>query len=258
MTPKLISAVVALALSSVGSATTTGGHHHHHGEVVVTGEHCAKACTETYWTCREELHANIGGCSHEYAVCLGYNPFKDPGHTPSHCVVPHETKVFITEEDKARCVCAQQCTVQWKHCGIELEHCRHEYQGCLGYNPFEKGPHHRPSACVPQHHRPHHTIKVIETVMPAPHMQQDACARDCTTKYNTCRGMPGANQSTCAAEYSACLGYNPFEKGADHVPMACMHEPGTVVEYPPAVVTGAAENMRPAVALLGLVAAAML
>ncbi|PHH69151.1 hypothetical protein CDD82_7957 [Ophiocordyceps australis] len=242
MTLKVLSTVVALALSSVGCATTTGGHHNHHGEIVVAGEHCAHACTETYWVCREKPHANIGACSTEYAVCLGYNPFHDPWHTPSRCVA-QETAIVVTEEDKARCVCAEHCTVAWKHCGVELEHCRVEYQGCLGYNPFEKGPHHRPAACVPSHHRPH----------------QDACARHCTETYNACRVMPEANQSTCGADYSTCLGYNPFERGPDHVPMACVHvEPGTVVEYPPAVVTGAADKMRPAVALLGLVAAAVL
>ncbi|QIW95146.1 hypothetical protein AMS68_000664 [Peltaster fructicola] len=41
---------------------------------------------------------------------------------------------------------------------------------------------------------------------------------NCDAQYDTCRTTPvqglSANQAQCAAEYAACLGYNPFTGGA--------------------------------------------
>ncbi|KAH0368639.1 hypothetical protein KCU65_g3917, partial [Aureobasidium melanogenum] len=39
---------------------------------------------------------------------------------------------------------------------------------------------------------------------------------DCDAAYNACRTKYEANMATCAAEYAACLGYNPFTAAASH------------------------------------------
>ncbi|GKU09113.1 unnamed protein product, partial [Fusarium langsethiae] len=47
------------------------------------------------------------------------------------------------------------------------------------------------------------------------------CLSECNSDYNKCRTAPGANMSTCAAQYAGCLGYNPFEGGSLVTPTAC-------------------------------------
>ncbi|KAF4951707.1 hypothetical protein FSARC_12830 [Fusarium sarcochroum] len=52
---------------------------------------------------------------------------------------------------------------------------------------------------------------------PAP---TDDCVKKCNDAHNKCNTAPDANHSTCAAEYSECLGYNPYE-GSFVEPTAC-------------------------------------
>ncbi|KAF5679882.1 cell wall glycoprotein [Fusarium denticulatum] len=47
------------------------------------------------------------------------------------------------------------------------------------------------------------------------------CAEICSDKYDDCRVAPNANMATCAAEYAACLNYNPWESGKFVKPTAC-------------------------------------
>ncbi|KAJ4266066.1 hypothetical protein NW762_004039 [Fusarium torreyae] len=52
---------------------------------------------------------------------------------------------------------------------------------------------------------------------PAP---TDDCVKKCNDAHDKCQTAPDANQATCAAEYSECLGYNPYE-GTFVEPTAC-------------------------------------
>ncbi|KAF4467995.1 cell wall glyco [Fusarium albosuccineum] len=47
------------------------------------------------------------------------------------------------------------------------------------------------------------------------------CAEMCSDKYDDCRVAADANMATCAAEYAACLNYNPWESGKFVKPTAC-------------------------------------
>ncbi|KAK2603451.1 hypothetical protein QQS21_004403 [Conoideocrella luteorostrata] len=46
------------------------------------------------------------------------------------------------------------------------------------------------------------------------------CADKCTERFYECTSAPNANAAHCGAQYSSCLGYNPFENGAGH-PTSC-------------------------------------
>lgn len=77
------------------------------------------------------------------------------------------------------------------------------------------------------------TISKPAPPKPAP---TDECAQSCYDAYNKCRGQPDPNLSTCAAEYSACLGYNPFNgNGTLGTPTACSTKPPA--QYTTEVVT---------------------
>ncbi|KAM0344981.1 hypothetical protein ACHAPU_006860 [Fusarium lateritium] len=47
------------------------------------------------------------------------------------------------------------------------------------------------------------------------------CAEMCSDKYDDCRVAPDANMSYCAAQYAACLNYNPWESGKFVTPKSC-------------------------------------
>ena len=67
------------------------------------------------------------------------------------------------------------------------------------------------------------TISKPATPKPVP---ANECVQTCYDAYNKCRGQPDPNFSTCAAEYSACLGYNPFNgNGSLVTPTACSSQP---------------------------------
>ncbi|KAF7892151.1 hypothetical protein EAF00_008453 [Botryotinia globosa] len=57
---------------------------------------------------------------------------------------------------------------------------------------------------------------------PAALKSRDTCSDTCNTEYNTCRNAPGANRSTCASNYTSCLGYSPYDSNGSFVtPTAC-------------------------------------
>lgn len=56
----------------------------------------------------------------------------------------------------------------------------------------------------------------------SPVLRRDECSDKCSAEYNACRSAPGANMSTCAANFSSCLGYLPFDdQGSLVTPTAC-------------------------------------
>lgn len=56
----------------------------------------------------------------------------------------------------------------------------------------------------------------------SPLLRRDECSDKCAATYNTCRTAPGSNKASCAADYSSCLGYLPFDdQGSLVTPTAC-------------------------------------
>ncbi|KAJ3948345.1 uncharacterized protein N0V96_002593 [Colletotrichum fioriniae] len=104
--------------------------------------------------------------------------------------------------------------------------CAANYAGCLGYSPFgPDGSLVTPTACsgtatavVPTAT----AVPPIATGIVPPATTGAACVTGCNDAYNKCRSAPGANLSTCAAEYAGCLGYSPFgPDGSLVTPTAC-------------------------------------
>lgn len=69
---------------------------------------------------------------------------------------------------------------------------------------------------------------------------RDSCSDACTDAFNTCRSDPSNNRSTCASNYSSCLGYSPFNNssGSFITPTACSSTPASKIA--PATTTAAA------------------
>ncbi|KAG9646193.1 hypothetical protein KCU98_g17062, partial [Aureobasidium melanogenum] len=59
-------------------------------------------------------------------------------------------------------------------------------------------------------------VALVGTVsaLPSKFQLEKRSATDCEAAYNACRTQFEANMSTCASEYAACLGYNPFTAAA--------------------------------------------
>ncbi|EXF73797.1 hypothetical protein CFIO01_05728 [Colletotrichum fioriniae PJ7] len=65
-------------------------------------------------------------------------------------------------------------------------------------------------------------VPPIATGIVPPATTGDACVAGCNDAYNKCRSAPGANLSTCAAQYAGCLGYSPYgPDGSLVTPTAC-------------------------------------
>jgi len=112
--------------------------------------------------------------------------------------------------------CSAQCLKEYRECqtapDANQSYCASQVAECLGYNPFENGSFHTPTACS-EHPEP-------TTTAPP---QEEECAEKCTKAYNACRVAPGANMATCAAQYAECLNFNPFD-GSNKTVTACSGE----------------------------------
>ncbi|PFH59550.1 hypothetical protein XA68_12217 [Ophiocordyceps unilateralis] len=49
----------------------------------------------------------------------------------------------------------------------------------------------------------------------------DECAQKCNEAHDACLGKPDAHRPTCASDYAACLGYNPYNQESYATPTAC-------------------------------------
>ncbi|KAK0383980.1 hypothetical protein NLU13_8069 [Sarocladium strictum] len=98
------------------------------------------------------------------------------------------------------------------------------------------------------------TNAVQPTGNPAPPAPQpNTCVAKCTASHSACQTAAGANMATCAAEFAACLGYNPWGSGSYVAPTAC----STTAAAPTAthvVVAGAGRVVPGALAALGALA----
>lgn len=91
--------------------------------------------------------------------------------------------------------CAQKCNAQLSDCQSQPDPneslCAANYAGCLGYNPYD-GNFKLATECA---------VKLS----PA-----EECAKKCNAALSDCQSKPDPNESTCAANYAACVGYNPY------------------------------------------------
>ncbi|KXH50762.1 hypothetical protein CSIM01_01611 [Colletotrichum simmondsii] len=211
---------------------------------------CPATCAAAYDKCRGAPDANRATCAAEYAGCLGYSPFGPDGSlvTPTACsgtaAVPTGTAVppiipgvvppaMPTAPSGPEC--AASCAADYDKCrsapDANRATCAANYAGCLGYSPFgPDGSLVTPTACsgtatavppittgiVPP--GTNSAVPPIATGVVPP----ATCVAGCNDAYNKCRSAPGANMSTCAAQYAGCLGYSPFgPDGSLVTPTAC-------------------------------------
>lgn len=94
--------------------------------------------------------------------------------------------------------CAQQCNDQLAKCKADhnanQSTCITQYSGCIGYD-WAAGDRQYATACS-------------KSVTTTPTATADACAQQCNAQLAKCKADPNANQSTCIAEYSGCIGYD--------------------------------------------------
>jgi len=120
--------------------------------------------------------------------------------------------------------CSDKCSAAYNTCrgqpNANRAQCAADYSSCLGYLPFnDEGSLVTPTACSV-------TATATATAQPT----TDACVEKCNSAYNSCRTAPQANMSFCAAKYSECLGYLPFnDQGSLVTPTACSSTAGPTV-----------------------------
>ncbi|KAF7879610.1 hypothetical protein EAF04_000805 [Stromatinia cepivora] len=201
---------------------------------------CASQCNASYNSCRSAPDANRATCASSYSSCLGYSPFDNngslvaptacsssspgpssvPGGSAPSSSAPGPSGVPGAPAD----ACASQCNASYNSCrsapDANRATCASSYASCLGYSPFNSsGSLVAPTACSSPG-----ASSTASTVAPTAtsSVPANVCASQCNASYDSCRGAPDANQSTCASDYSACLGYSPFGGNGPFVtPTAC-------------------------------------
>lgn len=207
--------------------------------IIPPKDECSMKCGEEYNSCRTAPDANMSYCAAMYAKCLGYNPWESGSFvTPTACsaqptgtvyttevvtaittycpeatTLTHGNKTYTVTEPTTLTITDCPCTIT-KPCSTEVALPTEPAQS------YESAP--QPSASTPA--------------------TAGDCPAECATAYDTCRSGADANMSTCAAEYSSCLGYNPF--GADGsliTPTAC----SSVVSPPASTATSTPAGSGP-------------
>ncbi|VTO92447.1 unnamed protein product [Fusarium graminearum] len=230
-------------------------------------EVCCYQCTTVYDECCAIPGADIAVCKKAYTVCLGYNPWDVvPYVKPSVC--KHEP--YPPKHDDYKCVCgtgscftpdicAYECTTVYDQCcsvpGADIAICKEKYTVCLGYNPWDIVPYVKPSVCkhekqyyidyeskYDEHYfyekyssyyesgsysySSHGTSSYHEGYYTA-----EYCCLECTTIYDECCAVPGADIAICKEKYTVCLGYNPWDVTPYVKPSVCKHEESYYKEY---------------------------
>lgn len=146
--------------------------------------------------------------------------------------------------------CAKSCNSAFDACeavpGADFVACAKKHANCLGFDPYTATKFDTPTACAKGPTKP--------TGAAVP----DECCKKCTAEHEACKGAPGADKAACEKKYSDCLGYNPFQ-GTWVQPTTCAKgstNPGVNGDIAPVVVAGGS-NLKPALAVLALGAAAL-
>ncbi|SPJ71110.1 related to cell wall glycoprotein [Fusarium torulosum] len=192
------------------------------------GGDCAEMCSNKYDDCRVAPDANMATCAAEYAACLNYNPWESGKFvkpTACHAGGAKTTGVPCTTETltKVTTFCPEKTTLTYGNQTIPVTK-----PGTVTVT----GIHHVTTVPIkPTGYAPPAT--------PSTPAESKDCAEMCSDKYNKCRVAPDANMSFCAATYSECLGYSPFNaEGSLVTPTVCHGAPaGPTGAAPPVVPT---------------------
>ncbi|KAM0227590.1 hypothetical protein ACHAPO_011385 [Fusarium lateritium] len=203
---------------------------------------CAEMCSDKFDECRVAPNANMATCAAEYAACLGYNPWESGKFVePKSChegVKPTGPAYTTEVVTKLTTYCPEKTTLTYGNQTIPVTK-----PGTVTVT----GVHHVT------------TVPVIPTgyappATPSTPAEAKDCAEMCTDKYNTCRSGAGSNKATCAAEYSECLGYAPFDNNGSLVKPTACHGPapgptgtGSKPNYPAPVPSGTGAGAPPVV-----------
>ncbi|KAM0233996.1 hypothetical protein ACHAPO_006873 [Fusarium lateritium] len=230
-------------------------------------EVCCYECTTVYDECCAIPGADIAICKKSYTVCLGYNPWDIvPYVKPSVC--KHEP--YPPKHDDGKCVCgtgscftpdicAYECTTVYDQCcavpGADIAICKEKYTVCLGYNPWGVVPYTKPSVCKHEKqyyidyeskYDEHYFYEKYSSYYESGHYSSSSystssyhegyytaeyCCLECTTIYDECCAIPGADIAICKEKYTVCLGYSPFDIVPYTKPSVCKHEESYYKEY---------------------------
>ncbi|SCO76226.1 uncharacterized protein FRV6_00438 [Fusarium oxysporum] len=209
-----------------------------------TPEICSIECTTIYdecCACCAVPGADIAICKEKYTVCLGYNPFIIvPWEVPTVC--KHEESYYKEYESKHGESyynskydksyehsevevdveqCCIECTTIYDECcavpGADIAICKEKYTVCLGYNPFIVVPWVKPTVCKHgDSGKTDYGHKEVEVTV-------EECCVQCTTVYDECCAVPGADIAICKEKYTICLGYNPWDVTPFVKPTVCKH-----------------------------------
>jgi hypothetical protein len=231
--------------------------------VTVSPEVCCVQCTTVYDQCCAIPGADITVCKEAYTVCLGYSPFdSNPYVAPTVCHYepepPHHgggtcecgTGSCFTPE-----ICGVECTTVYEECcsieGADIEICKKQYTVCLGYSSFDSVSFVKPVCKHEQsyyieyesQHDSHYFEEKYSSYYESSssshstssyhegYYTAEYCCAECTTVYDQCCSVPGADITVCKESYTICLGYNPFEIVPFHEPTVCKHEESYYSEY---------------------------
>ncbi|KAG8359568.1 hypothetical protein FVEN_g2992 [Fusarium venenatum] len=230
-------------------------------------EVCCYDCTTVYDECCAIPGADIAICKKSYTVCLGYNPWDIvPYVKPTVC--KHEP--YPPKHDDGKCVCgtgscftpdicAYECTTVYDQCcavpGADIAICKEKYTVCLGYSPFDIVPYAKPSVCKHEKqyyidyeskYDEHYFYEKYSSYYESGHYSSSShstssyhegyytaeyCCLECTTIYDECCAIPGADIAICKEKYTVCLGYSPFDIVPYVKPSVCKHEESYYKEY---------------------------
>ena len=226
---------------------------------------CVDACNKAKFDCQSKPNANMATCAAEYAGCIGYNPYADTGYVePTACsegASSHTSTATMAPEPSAD-TCLETCNAAKSKCQSNLDNnrstCASEYAACLGYNPYGGSGYVEPTACSKGATSNATTTMATGTATMGPKSTgSDACLQDCNKTKSDCQVKLNANQVECGANFTACIGYSPYGASGYVEPTACSRGASTPTGSDVVVVTGAADRVKPAVALLALGAAAL-
>ncbi|RSL42006.1 hypothetical protein CEP54_015638 [Fusarium duplospermum] len=210
---------------------------------------CLADCNAKHDACNTAPGANHAACASDYANCLGYNPYAGTGFVEPTACSKSMTTVPGPKKTESPEVCCVTCTTTYKACcdaaGDVIDHCKIEYTTCLGYNPFDIIPWVEPTVCKHNEPKP-----------PKPTGTPEECCIQCTTVYDSCCAADGAIIENCKAEYTICLGYNPWDIVPWVKPSVCKHgdkpyppkggdhkgKDGKIIVGPPTSQTGTKTN----------------
>ncbi|RGP76998.1 hypothetical protein FLONG3_4827, partial [Fusarium longipes] len=130
-------------------------------------------------------------------------------------------------------VCCYQCTTVYDECcaipGADIEVCKKAYTVCLGYNPWDIVPYVKPTVCKHEPYPPKHDNGKCVCGTGSCYTPE-ICSYECTTVYEKCCSVEGADIEVCKKEYTVCLGYNPYHD-VFVKPTTCKHEKQYYIDY---------------------------